>query len=271
MDGAAWGWSPVSPCRAEDPTGGTSPIDIFIPRDARHCPLLGLAHLLVVLWREMLSLLQAVCCSPSFLSQCQGTSLLQNSDSGGGRKRGQIDRCLDQHQSHLFRNTLVVFEICIFTTLTFTKTVYFYVCELWPSCLCVPCMCIAYKSQKMASMSQNWNYEQLWAAMWVPRTEFRSSTRVASALNHWVIPLVPWFCECHWKKKTQTHKTPPALTGSVRVKSSCLWLYWKSEKSDKKHPASNDTEVDVHLPICTTAHQGLTANHSSGPQMQALT
>lgn len=56
------------------------------------------------------------------------------------------------------------------------------------------CMCIMYMPHARGSQNNgwNWNYRQLWTAMWALGIKPRPSARRASVLNCWIISSQPW-------------------------------------------------------------------------------
>lgn len=73
---------------------------------------------------------------------------------------------------------------------------------------------------------QNWTYYELWATIWVPGTEPRSSVRAANALMCWVISLAPCVVSAGpfgswrviWERKKVVARTPPLqLSGWISL------------------------------------------------------
>lgn len=61
--------------------------------------------------------------------------------------------------------------------------------------VCAPWMCVpgACSSQKRLLFPWNLNYRWFWVIMWMLGTELQVSVKVASTLNHWIIPAIYTF------------------------------------------------------------------------------
>lgn len=137
-------WFPIeSPCRVEHPLGEDSSADISTPHDEQHWPLgIGLPCC-GPLEKDVFNT-PGCLLFPFVLVTVPGDQPALEQWLWRWKKTGrQSDRCLDQHQGHLFRNTVIVFEIYIFWNLDcFLKSIYLFLCVWTFACLSVCTICV---------------------------------------------------------------------------------------------------------------------------------
>jgi hypothetical protein len=138
------------------------------------------------------------------------------------------------------KSTLSVFLNCSPSFFYSCMWVYIYI---FCMCGCVPCACMTFHYHEHSWCSQrseeniwfpwDWNYVQLWAALWVLGIKPWSSGRIASALSLWAISPAPlpyyYYGACQlshtdWLQAVQIHlalPSSPGITGAF-----ChVWLF----------------------------------------------
>ena len=90
--------------------------------------------------------------------------------------------------------------------------------------------CVYVDTRRGHQIPWNWSNRQLWASIWVPGNELRSSAKAATAHNHWLISPEPSCYHFNMKRELKTRGTyfltPDLLIISHWLLGPCAWCSW---------------------------------------------